>query len=145
MMKNFKELDKEDQEQLLKYPAYIALLAVSKDARIDEDEKAAAEKFLHIKTYSADPLFIEFYKEADKQFEKNIQELERKLPADRDARKLAIQYELACLEVILTQLEPEYARLMHESMRSFKEHVSKAHFSVLEYFIFPLPVKGITE
>jgi hypothetical protein len=144
-MENFKSLPKEDQERLLKYPAYVALLAVNKDARLDEDEKAAAQKFLHIKTYSANPLFIEFYKEADKQFEKNILELDRMLPKERSARELTIKYELAGMESILSKLDPEYARLLHESMRSFKEHVSKAHFNVLEYFVFPLPIKGLTE
>jgi hypothetical protein len=144
-MKDFKSLEQDDRDRLLKYPAFIALLAANKDARIDEAEKAAAEKFLHIKTYSSNPLFAEYYEEADKQFEKNIEELDRKLPADRDARLLSIKYELALLELILEKLDTEYASLMHDSMRSFKEHVSKAHFSVLEYFIFPLPVKGITD
>ena len=144
-MKHFELLTGEEQERLLKYPAYIALLAVIKDARMDEDEKAAAEKFLHIKTFTCDPLFAEFYANADRQFKKTIRELDRGLPAERNARELAIRHELAGLEEILKKLDPKYARLLHGSMRSFKEHVSKAHFNVLEYFVFPLPIKGIAE
>jgi hypothetical protein len=144
-MKGFELLTEEEQERLLKYPAYIALMAVNKDARIDEDEKTKAEKFLHIKTYSASPLFAEFYAKADREFEKTIGELDNALPKERSARELAIRNELAGLEEILKKLDPEYARLLHESMRSFKEHVSKAHFNVLEYFVFPLPIKGLTE
>ena len=144
-MKNFESLTVAEQEMLLKYPAYIALLAVARDARLDEEEKAAAEKFLHIKTYSCDPLFTGFYARADKEFEETVRQLDRDLPKEKNAREITIRYELSRLEEILKKLDPEYAVLLHASMKSFKEHVSQAHFNVLEYFLFPLPIRGITE
>jgi len=30
-------------------------------------------------------------------------------------------------------------------MKSFKEHVSEAHHNVLEDFLFPIPIKGLTD
>jgi hypothetical protein len=34
---------------------------------------------------------------------------------------------------------------MRDSLRSYKSHISRAHRNILEYFIFPLPIKGITD
>jgi hypothetical protein len=144
-MKNLKMLTKPEQELLLKYPVYIVLLAVNKDARIDEEEKITASKFLHIKTYSGNPILRDFYDKADQNFEHDLLELDQTLPKDKIARETAIRIRLAEIENVLQKLDPEYAALLHASMQSFKEHVSKAHFNVLEYFIFPLPIKGITE
>jgi len=47
--------------------------------------------------------------------------------------------------LILKKLGKEYASTMHRSMKTFKDHVSKAHRNVLEYFVFPLPIKGLTD
>jgi hypothetical protein len=144
-MKNLKILTEKEQELLLKYPVYIVLLALNKDARIDDEEKSVASKFLHIKTYSGNPLLKDFYDKADESFERDLTELDKTLPKDKVARETTIRNRLAEIENILQKLDPEYASLLHASMQSFKEHVSKAHFNVLEYFIFPLPIKGITE
>lgn len=144
-MKNFEMLTKSELDLLLNYPAYIALLAVNKDATIDEDEKKAGAKFLHIKTYSCNPLFSEFYAAADKIFESTIRKLDETLPKEKVARESAIRIELASIEEILKKMDKQISSLLHASMKSFKDHVSKAHFNVLEYFIFPVPIKGITD
>jgi hypothetical protein len=38
-----------------------------------------------------------------------------------------------------------YRSAMHRSMKSFKDHVSKAHRNVLIDFIFPMPIKGLSD
>lgn len=144
-MMPFKNISAQENQALLKFPAYVSLLAADSDGKLDEAEKKLAIKLSHIKTYSCDPLLTEFYKEADIVFEKNIDELDKDLPAIKVQREETIRKELINLEEIVLKLGEEYVSVMHHSMKSFKEHVSKAHHSVLIDFIFPLPIKGITD
>jgi len=144
-MKNLETLTQSEKERLLKFPAYISLLAANDDEGFDDIEKKSSIKFSHFKTFSCDPLLSNFYQQADKIFEENIFMLNDELPKDKDERKEAIIHELTKLETILKKLGKDYASKMHSSMKSFKEHVSKAHHSVLVDFIFPVPIKGIND
>jgi hypothetical protein len=141
----FKDLNRPEREQLEKFPVYLSLLAASKDCRLDGREMHTALKLTHIKTFSCDPVLADYYAEVDKHFERSVWEISDHLPAGRDAREITIRRELSKLEILLRKLDHRYAAIMHDSLRSYKEHVSRAHRNVLEYFIFPLPINGITD
>ena len=143
-MKPFKELTDLETKALLKFPAYISLLAANSDNTLDDAEIASAIKLSHIKTYSCDPLLAEFYTEADSVFEYNIQQLNKDLPVEKATRDAALKHELKKLETIVLKLGEENTAIFHRSMNSFKEHVSQAHHSVVLDFIFPMPIKGLT-
>lgn len=143
-MNRIKNITKREYEALLKFPVYISLLAANSDSKLDETEKKSAIKFSHIKTYSCDPLLTSFYEEADKVFEKNIQQMDRDLPSGKEERNVAIKNKLLDLEKIVLKLGKEFTTVMHRSMKSFKEHVSKAHHNVFVDFIFPMPIEGLT-
>jgi len=143
-MINFKSLSPREQESLLKFPAYISLLAANTDGHFDETEELSAVEFNHIKTYSCDPALIEFFRDVDKTFKSTIGQLNKALPLGKVNRDGAIKKELASLENIVLKLGPEYASVMRKSMQSFKDHVSRAHHNVLVDFIFPIPVKGLS-
>jgi len=143
-MKPFKQLTESDNTTLLNFPALISLLAANSDNKLDEAEKKSAIKFSHIKTYSCDPLLAEFYKEADKVFKNNIQQLDKQLPIKKAAREASLRKELNRFETIVCKLGKEDSTAMHRSMKSFKDHVSQAHHNVLVDFIFPMPIKGLT-
>ncbi|MBV2246448.1 MAG: hypothetical protein KUL83_04740, partial [Lentimicrobium sp.] len=85
-MKPFKNLSEEEYKMLLKFPAYITLLAANQDGKFDEVEKKSAIKFAHIKTFTCTPLLIDFYEEVDKVFESNIVELDQELPKGKENR-----------------------------------------------------------
>ena len=144
-MKPFKTLSVKENKMLLKFPAYISLLAANWNDKLDDIEKESAIKLAHIKTFSGDPLLAEFYKEADKVFEKNIEQLDKDLPKEKENRAVAIKLELSNLEKIVSKLGKKYVSVMRSSMKSFKEHVSKAHNSVLVDFIFPISIPGLSE
>ncbi len=143
-MKQFSTLTKEEKEALLKFPADISLLAANSDGRFDKAEKKDSIKLEHIKTFSADPLIAEFYKEADKVFIYNLEHLDKNLPQEKDRREISIKDELVKLENIVLKLGEDYTSTMHRSMKSFKDHVSKANHNVLVDFIFPMPIKGLS-
>lgn len=144
-MKPIINLPEEKNQALLKFPAYISLLAANNDGKLDEGEKKSAIKFAHIKTFSSGPLLTEFYKEADSVFKQHIEQLDKDLPKEKNKREDFIKNELLNLEKIVVKLGGEYASTMHRSMKSFKDHVSKAHHSVLVDFIFPMPIKGLND
>ena len=96
-MKLFKNLSLLEKEALLKFPVYISLLAANMDDKLDDDKKQSAIKFAHTKTFSNDPLLADFYKEAEKVFEINIEQLDSDLPKGKENRAAAIKNELSLL------------------------------------------------
>ena len=141
----FKKLSEKENEELLKFPAYISLLAANFEGQLDEVEKKSAIKFSHIKTFSCDPLLSEFYKAADKVFKQNIEVIDRELPKEKHNREAAIKQELQIMVQIASKLGKKYAATMHLGMESFKEHVSRAHNNVLVDFIFPISIPGLSD
>jgi hypothetical protein len=141
-MRPIKKLSKEEYDTLLQYPVYMSLLASNVDGKLDSTEKKAALKFSHIKTFKCVPLLTEFYKDADKVFEKNIEQLDKDLPKDKESRKEAINEELLILEKIALKMGKNYASTLHQSMQSFKEHVQEAHHNFIFDFILPIPMFG---
>jgi hypothetical protein len=141
----FKKLSAQENEDLLKFPAYICMLASNNNDKLDEAEKKAAIKLSHTKTFSSVPLLIEFYKQADEVFELNIEQLDNDLPNDEESREYAINQELVKIEKIIKKLGKVYAITLHESMTAFKDHVSKAHGSIFVNFIIPVAIPGLTE
>lgn len=144
-MKHYRDLSEKEKVQLLQFPAYISLLASTADDGIDEQEKRTAVKLTHIKTFSSDPLLSDFYKEAENIFEKTVITLNDELPHAKKERTLAICHELDKLEPLLKKLDPEYASVLRYSMESYKHYISRAHRNILEYFIFPMPINGLTD
>jgi len=143
-MNTFENLSNAEQQEFLKFPVYISLLAANQDGDTDAKEKKTAIAFDHMKTYTCEPALSGFYHKADKAFSKNFTETDNELPKGKEERDTAIKAKLAKLETLLLKFDKNYAQTMHESMQSFKEHVSAAHWNVLEGFIFPVPIKGLT-
>lgn len=144
-MSIFQNISEYEKNALLSYPAYITLLAANKDGVLDDKEKKAAVDLYRTRTVVCDELLQEFYSEQDVIFEKNLLEIDMKLPKDKEKRESVIKTELIYLSNILSKLDEKYVNAMHKSMEAFKEHVSKAHHSILVDFIFPIPIAGLSE
>ena len=71
-MNRYEDLQENDKKQLLKFPAYISLLSQLHEGRLDDKEKKTVIKLTHIKTFSSDSLIVGFYRDAEKDFEKNM-------------------------------------------------------------------------
>ena len=138
------KLSDKEHDLLLKFPAYITLLAANTDGVLDKDEFFSAKELAHIKSFSSHLMLEGFYKDVNLIFEQTLDDLDKALPEGKDGRAAAIQAELAKIEKIMLKLGEEYTSIMHKSMRSFKDHVSNAHHNVLVDFIFPIPIKGLS-
>jgi hypothetical protein len=144
-MEIFDGLNQHEQELLLQFPAYVSLLAANVDGKLDDTEKKEAIQLTNIKRYSSEPLLKEFYKEVEKNFERNLLLLNSKLPVEKEAREENIKKELAKVEQILTKTNSDKAALLHKSMKSYADHVSKAHHTPLELFMIPFFISGLTD
>jgi len=136
-MKELDQLSEEERQMLLIAPAYISLLAANEDGEMDSSEKDRAIEISHIKTFASDQLLIEFYKEVDKNFSKNIESIEKELPKNKMEREVAIKNKLKTLEHIFSKLNFSFSSRLRESLRSYMFHVSKSHVNVLPSFIDP--------
>jgi hypothetical protein len=141
----FEDLSPQEKKQLIRLPVYVSLLAASKDWSLDRLEKNTAIKLTHIKTFSCDPVLADYYAAVDQDFERAVAEISQQLPEEKEARELAIRRELRKLDGILRKLDKDYATSLYHSLRSYKDQVSRAHRNILEYFLFPLPINGITD
>jgi len=144
-METYNQLTEDQRDQLRKFPAYISLLAATYHNKgMDEKEKQTAIEFTHVKTFKREPLLVDFYTDVEKDFEQTLTLLNNSLPEEKGAREEAIRVELEKLEKILVHLGTDYAKALHKSMDSYRDHVAHSHQSVLETFIFPIPIKGLT-
>jgi hypothetical protein len=143
-MIQFNDLTAQQKQALVKFPAYVSFLAAT-DSKLDEAEKMVAIKFAHTKSFSCHSILAEFYKESESVFEENLSQIEKSLPKDKISRDLVIKKELVILEKILAKLGNEYVSAMHHSMKTFKTHISRAHHSVIEDFILPISIPGLTD
>lgn len=143
-MKQYSDLTDQQKQELLKFPVYITLLAAS-DSKLDDTERMVAIKFAHTRSFSCEPLLSQFCKESEIFFESNLALIEMLLPTDKKKREEAIRKEVVKLDKILSKLGEEYVLVMHKSMKIFKDHVSRAHHSVIEDFILPISIPGLTD
>ena len=144
-MLTYHDLSPHQQELLKKYPVYESLLAATyHNHGIDAKEKQTAISFIHVKSFHHDHLLAEFYKAAEADFEKNLVLLNDQLPKEKKAREERIREEIIKIERIVKHLGGDFATAMHKSMEQFREHVANAHQSLVEYFVFPIPIKGLT-
>ena len=143
-MMRFNDLTVLQKQALVKFPVYASILAAS-DSKLDASEKMVAVKFAHTKSFSCHQILSEFYRESENAFEENLRQIEMWLPKDKINRDIAIKKELLNLEKILSMLGKEYVAAMHHSMKTFRSHVSKAHHSVIEDFLLPISIPGLTD
>lgn len=149
-MKNdnpFKNLSTQEYQDILKFPAYIFMLSISINNKPDEINKKPPLKFITSKTSSCNLLIAEFYSEAEKVFENNIEQLHKELPIEKNRREMVIKKKLLILKKTLKKLGKEFALMMHSSLKSLTEKTFKEHLKILDDVNFPLSLNNdqITE
>lgn len=144
-MKNFENLSQEDRNLLLKAPVYVSILAAGNNHDLGDAQKADAIQLAHLKTFTSNSILSNYYKEVDKTFKNNFDHIISEfLPINEEKRKI-IMLKLDEINKIISKLDTNFGIELHKSLSDYSEHVKKSNHSVLEDFIFPIPVHGITE
>ena len=145
MIKYFEKLTKEEITLLLKAPVLVSVLASSKDREISNEEKADAIKLSHLKTFTADPILLSYYKEVEKNFKNYFETIVNKYAPFDDAKREALKKEIDSLNTVIAKLDTQFARTLHRSLTKYAEHVKKSEGTIFRTFIFPIPIHGLTD
>ena len=144
MIKQFEKLTKKEIDLLFKAPVLVSVLAASRDREISAKEKADAIKLAHLKTFTAYPLLIPYYKEVEKNFKSYFEAIVKIYAPFDDAKRKTLEQEINSVNVLIGKLDKEFATAFHTSLSDYAEHVRKADNNPLINFVFPLPIEGLT-
>ena len=143
-MELFQNMTQEERKLLISAPIYISLLVATHDGAMNEEEKKAAQKHAHLKTFTADSVLSDYYKEVEGDFYEKIDELYNKLPQDAAEREISLREKIGQVESLLSKHPDEEAKKLLLSLESYSWHVSQSHKNISEDFIIPLRIKGLT-
>jgi hypothetical protein len=144
MENEINKLSAEDRVLLLKAPVLVSVLAASRDHEISKNEKADAIKMAHLKTFTADPILLNYYNEAEINFVKYFEETVKKYAPFDDLKREALKKEISIINNVIAKLDFEFSKTLHNSLSKYAEHVKRSEINVLDDFIFPIPIKSLT-
>ncbi len=141
---SFGKLNEADRLLLYMAPALVSVLAATTNNRINKKQKADAFKLISLKTYTARPELIFYFKTVEKNFRKDFEELEKRYyPFDEPKREM-LRNELDKVNVVISKLDKAVAEILHRSLSEYATHIKRSGIGILDDFVFPLPIKGIT-
>src|SRR6478736_6259744 len=142
MIEEFEGLSKAEQKLLLQAPAIVSLIASIGNGKIDQWKKIDAIKLAHLKTFTAPPSLIPYYKEVDKTFKHDFQLYEKIYTPINDASAALLQNKIDLINNVIAKLEDEFAFALLASLLNYAEHVKKAYRGLVPNFVFPFPIFG---
>lgn len=144
-MKQLEHLTNEERNDLFAAPVLLSVLASCTGGTINKDQKAEAIRLAHLKTFTADPLLIPFYVEVEKHFGSRFEEAVREYAPFDESKRNELKEKINSVYLILGKLNKDYAGRLIRSFEKYERHVSKAGHSVIEDFIFPMPLPGFKD
>jgi hypothetical protein len=144
MMKFYEHLTDEEQNLLLKAPVLVSVLACSRSNSINKAQKADAIKLAHFKTFTADPILLPYYNKVDKSFRDDFDAIVKQYSPLDEEKRMELKEEVKKVHRIIGKLEHTYGNTLLKSLEKYSSHVNKAQHSVIEDFIFPIPIPGLS-
>ena len=138
MIPQFAKLEIREQDLLIKAPALISVLASCSNNMINKIQKADAIKLAHIKTFTAIPELQPYFKEAEKNFKEDFEEIAAQYYPFDEAHRDLLKMEIKKVQDIIGKLNPIFARNLTRSLERYAAHVKRATHTVFRDFIFPL-------
>ena len=74
MIKQFEKLTAEERSLLYKAPVLVSVLASCSFNEVNKSQEADAVKLAHLKTFTASPLLLSYYREVEKTLNKNLKQ-----------------------------------------------------------------------
>ena len=145
MIRQFENLLPAEAHVLLKAPALISVYAACSAKGINPAQKADAVKLAHLKTFTAHPALIPFYREVDHHFKEEFEEAVKEyMPFDNEKME-RLKEKIERIKFIVKKLDPEFAKVLLRSFEKYERHVRRSAHSVVEDFIFPIPIPGLSD
>ncbi|MCO6486039.1 MAG: hypothetical protein J5I41_09735 [Saprospiraceae bacterium] len=119
------QLDENELNLLASAIPRIAILVGGADGDFDSNERAWAEKLVHIRSFNSPSGLEELYDLANTQFTDHMEELFGSYPSQPRDRNEQIARELAPINDILAKLDPSLSWMTYKSLRSFAWHIAR--------------------
>ncbi len=137
--KSFQHLSKEDLNQLLDLPVWLALYAAYHcDGKLSPVERAEAIRLTHLRSNSGPKSAREIYRLVHNRFAHRFDRLASRLPYEVDDKLLYIRVQLKAGNSILKKLDHDVENSIRESLLSFYRNIFHADKSFFQYFTLPV-------
>jgi hypothetical protein len=145
MIPQFENLSPEERALLFKAPALVSVLASCSGNCIDADKKKDAIHLAHLKTFTAAPELLPYYREVEKTFLQNFESAEKEYrPFDQEQRARLMK-EIDKAKQTLSKLDERFAHIMLKSLYKYANHVKNSTHSVFQDFLVPLHIPGLND
>jgi Na+-transporting NADH:ubiquinone oxidoreductase subunit NqrC len=138
------KIDKKEKALLLKAPVLVSVLASVQENHISFEGKAGAIKLAHLKTFTAHPRLIEYYKEVDQNFEKIFDAAVLYYSPFDDDKLKELKNEIYAIQAIILKLDKDLSSILKTSLEGYVKHVKKASRGLIDNFIFPIHINGLS-
>jgi hypothetical protein len=141
----FENLAHEELELLYQAPVLLSVQVSCSENGVDKNQKADAIRLAHLKSFTANPKLLSYYSKVDKVFKERFETaLQKYCPLNADNQQ-QLRKEMDKINAVINKLDPSYQFLLRKSLDKYATHVRKANHSVVQDFIIPIPIPGLTD
>jgi hypothetical protein len=140
----FEKLSAEEKKLVYQAPAMVSVLASCQGEKILPARKLDALKLAHMKSFTADPSLLFYYKKVEDSFENDFNEIAHKYEPFSTEKRHLLKNQVEKISHLIKKLDPAFGTLFARSLRKYADHVRKADHSVFQDFIFPVPIPGLS-
>ena len=133
MILEFKDLESQEIDLLLKAPILVSILIAGADNEIDNSEIREAVSISKLKQVKARKELIEYYKEVGMDFEDKLKVILASYPVDAGKRNPMIVEELEGLNPILSKLPNTFSVKLYASLKDIAKKIAEASGGILGY------------
>jgi len=128
MIPQAEQLTEDEQELVYKAPLLVTILIAGADDDIDknEKEKAVLAATFNYQTFVVEVTLEKYYKVVTKNFIGKLNKLFKNYSPKAKERNPEIAADLEKLNEVIPKLDPEFAQLFYDSLRSLSHQVAKA-------------------
>ena len=136
MIDQFRGISQDEFNTLKESISLITVLIAGADGKIDNKEKAWAEKVTNIRSYALPDGLKEFYLEVGEEFTDRLDAYIEQFEGEVEMRNKQISERLIQLNTILSKIaDREVAIAFYDSLLSFAKHVARASGGFLSWVV----------
>ncbi|UBM60023.1 hypothetical protein LAG90_05095 [Marinilongibacter aquaticus] len=137
-MIRFNNIQVSEYKLLLKFPAYFFLLAGDRERDFLTKKTSVSAQYSELLRFRSHESLSDFFKDVARCFENTMVEVKREMAMRPGSIDQFLYSKLEEVEGILMKLDTASRLIMHRSLETFKDYISRIHHHVLVEFHFPI-------
>lgn len=130
-------LSETEKTLLFRAPVIITLLAAGRDGKISELQRSEAIKRADIKAFAAPEMLRNYYAEAAKNFERDLDAVVGEYAPLNDNSLKRLEREVDDINHIISKLEPALADALRKSLAAYARHIHNADADFVANYLLP--------